>query len=96
MVRKVGVVGYGALGRYLAKEVEGRDGLELVWVWNRTPVADLPNHLVLNNLNECDKGAPDLIVEVAHPDVTREYGARFLEVRINTLSFLQMSRLPTS
>lgn len=74
------MVGYGALGRYLAKEVEERDGLELVWVWNRTPVADLPNHLVLNNLNECDKGAPDLIVEVAHPDVTREYGARFLEV----------------
>ena len=90
------MVGYGALGRYLAKEVEGRDGLELVWVWNRTPVADLPNHLVLNDLNECDKGAPDLIVEVAHPDVTKEYGARFLEVRINTLSFLQMSRLPTS
>ena len=90
MVRRVGVVGYGALGRYLANQVEGRDDLELVWVWNRTPVADLPQHLLLNDLNQCDKGAPDLIVEVAHPDVTKEYGARFLEVKIYTLSFLQM------
>lgn len=23
---------------------------------------------------------PDLIVEVAHPDITREYGAKFVEV----------------
>ena len=87
MVRRVGVVGYGALGRYLAKEVQEREDLQLVWVWNRSPVADLPDHLVLNNLSECDKGAPDLIVEVAHPDVTKEHGARFLEVRISLFSF---------
>merc|ERR1711884_19567 len=79
MVR-VGIVGYGALGRYLAKEVEAREGLELVWVWNRSPVPDLPPHLVLGDLGQCDKGDPDLIVEVAHPDVTKEFGAKFLEV----------------
>merc|ERR1712156_1178346 len=66
MVR-VGIVGFGALGRYLAKEVEAREGLELVWVWNRSPGPDLAAHLVL-------------IVEVAHPDVTKEFGAKFLEV----------------
>ena len=89
MVRRVGVVGYGALGRYLAKEVEEREDLELVWVWNRSPVADLPQHLVLNDLSQCDKGAPDLIVEVAHPDVTKEYGARFLEVKTLCSTFLK-------
>merc|ERR1711936_1564017 len=87
-----GVVGYGALGWYLAKEVEEREGLELVWVWNRSPVADLPDHLILGDLSQCDKGDPDLIVEVAHPDVTREFGARFLEVRISMLFFLSNIR----
>ena len=79
-------------GRYLAKEVEEREGLELVWVWNRSPVADLPDHLILGDLSQCDKGDPDLIVEVAHPDVTREFGARFLEVRISMLFFLSNIR----
>ena len=93
MVR-VGVVGYGALGRYLAKEVEAREGLELVWVWNRSPVRDLPPHLVLGDLGQCDKGDPDLIVEVAHPDVTKEFGAKFLEVRKSLCNSCLLIRYP--
>ena len=55
-------------------------------------MADLPDHLILGDLSQCDKGDPDLIVEVAHPDVTREFGARFLEVRISMLFFLSNIR----
>ena len=93
MVR-VGIVGYGALGRYLAKEVEAREGLELVWVWNRSPVPDLPVQLVLGDLGQCDKGDPDLIVEVAHPDVTKEFGAKFLEVRQSLCNSCLLIRYP--
>ena len=29
---------------------------------------------------DCGRGSPDLIVEVAHPDITRQHGAAFLAV----------------
>lgn len=33
--RRVGIVGYGKLGQYLAAKVLATDGLELAFVWNR-------------------------------------------------------------
>ena len=83
-VVRVGVVGQGSLGRYLAEQVQAREGLELAWVWNRTPPSHLPDHLVLTDLARCDQGNPDIIVEVAHPDITKEFGARFLQVILNS------------
>lgn len=80
MVR-VGVVGYGALGQYLVQQVQEREELSLAWVWNRTSLAGrLPEDLVLEHLEDCGRGEPQVIVEVAHPDITRQYGASFLKV----------------
>lgn len=80
----VGIVGYGSLGQYLANAIltdpKASDKLKLVFVWNRTPdkIADLPPELRLTNLEDfADRGA-DLIVEVCHPDIVRNYGAKFL------------------
>eukprot|EP01137_Pigoraptor_chileana_P029828 Opistho-2@15551 len=80
--RRVGIVGYGHLGKYLADAVLKRpDDLELVFVWNRTVDrmrGAVPAECILENLDEFESRTVDLIVEVAHPDITAEYGARFL------------------
>lgn len=68
--RRVGVVGYGALGKFLVNAIlaEG-SGLELAFVWNRTPAAVTEDARVasflLEDLREAGKRSPDLIVEVS-------------------------------
>ena len=71
MVR-VGVVGFGHLGQYLVENILKQDDLELAWVWNRSSLAGkIEKEYILDNLTECDKNNPDVIVEVAHPEITR-------------------------
>ena len=73
MVR-VGVVGYGNLGQYLVENIERLPGLELAWVWNRNKSSlrgRVAEDLILSSLSDCGEKSPDVIVEVAHPDVTR-------------------------
>ncbi len=82
------MVGYGQLGKYLVNAIRRdplcSDFIELAFVWNRTDAAvasdsNVPPHCHLKNLeNFADMGA-DLIVEVAHPSITQEYGHIFLE-----------------
>ncbi|KAF2351014.1 Aspartate/homoserine dehydrogenase NAD-binding [Trinorchestia longiramus] len=80
--KRIGIVGYGHLGKYLVKAVEEHPLLELAFVWNRSPgsLVNVEKKLVCTDLRQVAGYAPDLIVEVAHPDVTREYGELFLSV----------------
>ena len=84
---RVGIVGYGKLGQYLAHAIidDPMVGakLELAFVWNRTPAAvraddKIPSEAVLDDLTEFASRNADLIVEVAHPDITRDFGRKFL------------------
>jgi len=79
--RRIGVVGYGHLGQYLVEQILSRDDLELEFVWNRTR-ASLDGRVdpvyVLNKLEDFKNRNADLIVEVAHPCITRDYGVDFL------------------
>eukprot|EP01065_Artemidia_motanka_P029810 TRINITY_DN3587_c0_g1_i1.p1 TRINITY_DN3587_c0_g1~~TRINITY_DN3587_c0_g1_i1.p1 ORF type:complete len:292 (+),score=65.87 TRINITY_DN3587_c0_g1_i1:70-945(+) len=85
--RRIGIVGYGELGRFLTRAVLEREAdgrAELAFVWNRSREridADgvVPSDRVLSDLGSFGSRRADLIVEVAHPSITREYGARFLE-----------------
>jgi len=80
MVR-VGIVGFGHLGQYLVQQVEASPHLELAWVWNRTELTGrVEDRLILRDLADCSQGSPDIIVEVAHPDITHKYGDTFLQV----------------
>ena len=73
MVR-VGVVGFGHLGQYLVDSIRNHPDLELAWVWNRSSLAGkIEDEFILDDLNLCDKNDPDVIVEVAHPEITRLY-----------------------
>ncbi|XP_045172626.2 aspartate dehydrogenase domain-containing protein-like [Mercenaria mercenaria] len=79
--RRIGIVGYGNLGQYLVQQIQSRGDLELAFVWNRTSSAlegKVEKPCILEDLNNFAEREADLIVEVAHPCITRDYGERFL------------------
>lgn len=82
--RRVGVVGYGKLGEFLVESIQSDPDMELAFVWNRSKEALTgkvdPKH-ILDDLNDCASKTPDIIIEVAHPTISKEYGQLFVEVR---------------
>ncbi|XP_068748464.1 aspartate dehydrogenase domain-containing protein-like [Montipora capricornis] len=81
--RRVGVVGFGHLGQFLVGEILRRDDLELTFVWNRTISlleGQVDDKYILKDLHCFKERTPDLIIEVAHPSITAEYGESFLDV----------------
>jgi len=82
--KRVGIVGYGSLGQHLAQQVLQDRTFELAFVWNRTITKvkedkSVPAHCVLENLDNFSLYKVDIIVEVAHPDITKIYGPQFLK-----------------
>ncbi|KAJ7313779.1 hypothetical protein JRQ81_005466 [Phrynocephalus forsythii] len=83
--RRVGIVGYGHLGQYLAKQLHDnglQHGLELAFVWNRDArklEGSVPVALQLAKLTDFWDWHADIIVEVAHPCITQEHGESFLK-----------------
>ncbi|KAL0993508.1 hypothetical protein UPYG_G00108930 [Umbra pygmaea] len=83
-IMRIGVVGYGHLGEYLVERIlrEGaKVGLTLVFVWNRN--ADklrktVSQQLILHNLLDFAARGADVIVEVCHPKVVKDFGVQFL------------------
>jgi predicted dinucleotide-utilizing enzyme len=79
---RIGIVGFGFIGRHLYQRLMqgGEPGLSVAFVWNRSPgkVAGVPLGLVLRDLGEAAEKRADIIVEVAHPDVTRAHGKSFV------------------
>ena len=83
MTKRLGIVGFGYLGRALWQRAIASDALhdtQVVFVHNRSTahLVDVPADLVLDDLNDAHSRGADLIVEAAHPDVTRRFGAAFL------------------
>jgi len=83
--RRIGIVGFGELGDFLSstllKDQAVQKEYELAFVWNRSKEAlegQIPMDLQLENLEDFETRKPDLIVEVAHPCITRNMGVRFL------------------
>ena len=87
--RRIGVVGYGALGQFLVARIlrdpTGSAAFELAFVWNRSGVTEaaaasggIPATAVCADLSTVALFTPDLIVEVCHPLVVATWGARFM------------------
>ena len=82
--RRVGVVGYGKLGEFLVTKVLEDSSLELAFVWNRSKEAftgKVDSKYILDDLSKVSERSPDIIIEVAHPCISKDYGKLFLEVR---------------
>src|SRR5262249_54306685 len=79
---RIGIVGFGFIGKHLYQRLmQGAEpGLSVAFVWNRSPgkIAGVPLGLILRDLAEATEKRADLIVEVAHPEVTRAHGAEFV------------------
>ncbi|XP_004071562.1 putative L-aspartate dehydrogenase [Oryzias latipes] len=81
---RIGVVGFGFLGQYLVGRIlkDGPSlGLNLAFVWNRNSdrlKGLVPAEFVLSNLSSFPDRKSDVIVEVCHPQIVKEYGCSFL------------------
>ncbi|KAM6289081.1 aspartate dehydrogenase domain-containing protein [Aegotheles albertisi] len=81
--RRVGILGYGRLGQFLAEQLLTRGpplGLTLAFVWARDGgrLQGVPPPLRLPDLRRLPHTEVDLVVEVAHPCVAREHGEDIL------------------
>ena len=81
-MRKIGIVGYGKLGKHLCTAIAKTEGLELAFVWNRNAMAigpEIPFEKRIEDVSAFRKFPCDLIVEVAHPIISKKWGAEFLQ-----------------
>jgi len=88
LARRVGIVGFGAVGKYLTRAIlenpQCKKRLQLAWVCDPMNPAGVkqssmvPAACCLEYLNDFAAKSADLIVEVAHPDISRRYGKAFL------------------
>ncbi|KAL6102730.1 aspdh [Pungitius sinensis] len=82
--QRIGVVGYGHLGKYLVERIlkDGDAlGLTLAFVWNRNSdklKGCVPDELILGDLSSFADRRCDVIVEVCHPHIVKEFGFLFL------------------
>ena len=83
--RRLGIVGFGKLGQYLYKEFHTNQSLsehfEICFIWNRTPIKNQEsyNFNILENLEDFARFRPDLIIEVAHPNISKTWAKKFLQ-----------------
>lgn len=78
---RVGLVGFGTIGRELFARMGKRGSpLEPAFVYSRTMrrLAGVPRRLILNDLTQVARREADLIVEAAHPEITRQFGVHLV------------------
>jgi len=81
----VGILGFGALGQHLydsiVQDAQVASVLQVQYVWNRSPAAleRVPPELRLDSLDDVVGAGADIVVEVCHPDVTRDYAGSVLQ-----------------
>jgi len=80
---RIGLVGLGYIGRFVYEQITKRPelGLEVAFVHELAAerLAGLPPGTVLPEIGDFTSRRPDLVVEMAHPAVTRQFGELFLE-----------------
>jgi len=80
---RIGLVGLGYIGRYVYEQISTRPelGLEIAFVHELAAerLAGLPAEVLLSDIRHFASRQPDLVVEMAHPAVTRQFGELFLQ-----------------
>ena len=82
-ISRIGIVGYGPIGKAVHQMVNDMSDncLEVAFIYDivQENLKDIEVDLVLKDLAEFPKKEPDLIIEMAHPDVTRKWGTKILK-----------------
>lgn len=87
---RVGIIGYGYIGRAIVERLRADPQnfqLAFVHARRREQADNIADAEFLANLGDCQSRAPDLVVETAHPAVTRQYGVEI----INHADFMPLS-----
>ena len=79
--KRIGIIGFGSLGQYLYQQMKDNPSYKIVFIWNRSPekLAGISPEIILSDLKDFATYSPELIIEVAHPSITQEYGPEFLK-----------------
>ena len=78
---RIGLIGFGFIGAELYRRIAADGGPgEIVFVHGRSRerLAGLPRELILDDLSKAAGSAPDLIVEMAGPEISHRHGEIFL------------------
>jgi predicted dinucleotide-utilizing enzyme len=79
---RIGLIGLGYVGKYIYEQITSRPelGLEVAFVHELAPerLTGISPEIVLNDIQAFASRRPDLVLEMAHPDVTRQFGETFL------------------
>lgn len=80
MAQRLGIIGFGYIGRAIYERAVADPDFDVAFVWNRSPepLADLPESIVLHDLDDFASRHPDLVIEMAHPSITADHGKAFL------------------
>jgi predicted dinucleotide-utilizing enzyme len=88
---RIGILGFGHLGQFIYKYFENEHNkstydFDLIFIWNRSKDIffkynqELKQELIVSTIEEGLQRLPDLIIEVAHPDVIETYAEKILNV----------------
>lgn len=81
--RGIGIIGHGKIGSYVYKQITSRPelGFEIRFVCDKDEArtAGLPKEVILDRLEDLASREVDMVAELAHPDVSREFGTMILE-----------------
>jgi aspartate dehydrogenase len=81
--KRIGLIGYGQIGAFLHQEITQHPefGLEIAFVHEvvKERTKGLPPGMLLDRMEDFQKFNVDVVAEVAHPEVVRQYGPMILE-----------------
>lgn len=77
---RIGILGFGSLGQHLFEVISNdaniRSKMEIQYVWNRSPTPldkyGMPEELRLKNLEDAPSLGADIVIEVSHPNVSKQ------------------------
>jgi len=80
---RIGLIGYGQIGKAVHAMIDkdAENGMEVVFIHDQYAGAlqGVPDELVLEDLGGFMERQPNLVVEMAHPEVTRKWGKAIVE-----------------
>jgi aspartate dehydrogenase len=81
MGKRVGIVGYGLLGSYLARKLAGEKEIDIAFVYDvdQNKLKDLDPSLVIQSMAEAPRRRPDLVVEMVDAEWVSQNAVFVLE-----------------
>ena len=81
MQNKIGLIGFGVIGKYLYDRISEAASMEVGFVHDAEPdvTASLPRSLVAEDLEAMKDREVEMVVESAHPDAVRDFGLPLLQ-----------------